>query len=247
VSALAAAFAWMRARPLLMCAIAAAVVVTGAGFALAVAANEPPAPVVQHAANHNDHETSGPVVEVPPDVNGPGTGPRLEQIPTTTTVPTAGAEAKEQASESNAVRRGEVTVVTTPVSAGAGNLAPVEEAKSDLPRSSAALPATIAFPAGTKIALEPRQFANGVVQWLYTNDTVAFDQMLAAMHTDMTSNGWRITAEPARETLAIPGSGTGPIMRQQIYVANGSVRGYLIVSTRGNQPGSQVQIDLLGV
>ena len=86
----------------------------------------------------------------------------------------------------------------------------------------------------------------GVVEWLYANDTVSYEAMAGPMRIKVTTNGWSIIGEPP--IFSYPGPNGSTINSKRFYVKQGTtIRGYVIVSSRGDKPGSSIQIDLLGV
>jgi hypothetical protein len=224
--------------------IAIATAVVAAGGVLTVVASQPPDAVVLSAASHGHHETSGPVIEVPLNgVDGVVSTQRPEAMPTTTT--SAGTEPPVPTS----TKRGEAktVVVTSPPLGGSGGLGITEEAKSDLPTVSTPLPATLALPSGATLTHDPSKYPNGVLEWLFTNPSTSYESAVAFMQGALTRNGWSITAQPPVFTYPDPDPAVAPIRSQRFYVANGAVRGYVIVSSRGKLPGSGFQIDLLGL
>lgn len=242
--------AWARTHWTVTAAVAVFVVVALAAAAVLTTKDAAPKVALEQVAGHGHDTTEGPNVLVPlPGVDGipADSQERLEPLASKSVTPKGAVPPKSSVTPSGSkVNDSKVTVVTSPAPAASNALGFGDELKNPAPTTTAVLLATLALPAGTVEASPTSKYGNGVVEWLYANDTVSYEAMAAHMRGKVTANGWSIVGEPP--VFSYPGPNGTTINSRRFYVKQGTaIRGYVIVSSRGDKPGSSIQIDLLGV
>ena len=243
----AGARTWVRQHRWLVGGIAVAIGTLAVSAVLVVVASQAPQTATVRAAAHAHIESTGPDVNATPDTPGfsiPEISPGAASAAGggigggNPGAPEPGAPAAGSAAPvaSETVRE------TTPNPDGVASIAPEEEEHAGPLPVDTAVP--FALPSGSIAGRSAVRFANGATEWLYTTP-VSFADTVAFMRGQASGNGWKITGEPPMTTFPAPDGGTA--QSQRIYVEQGAVRGYVIVTFAESGPGTGIQIDLIGL